>query len=221
VYQVIAEPGRVTDIALQPGEALSGVGGVAAGDTVRWVIGQSESGAGAGRQTHVLVKPTQSGLATNLVIATDRRAYHVELRSEARGYMPAVSWRYPETELIALKGAPPAVSLAAEPKSEALAEADLTRLCFDYRIEGRAPWRPVRVFDDGRRTVIDFPPQIASAQMPPLFVLAANGRGAELVNYRVQGHRMVVDGIFQAAELRMGAERRQLAVRLVREASRP
>src|SRR5689334_9949713 len=78
VFAVAARPGRVTDIVLQPGEALSAVNPVAAGDTVRWIIGDSESGAGAGKRVHVLLKPVEAGLATNLFIATDRRTYHLE-----------------------------------------------------------------------------------------------------------------------------------------------
>lgn len=219
VYQVTARPGRVTDIALQPGETLSATGAVAAGDTVRWIIGDSESGSGAARQVHVLVKPTAADIATNLVIATDRRTYHLELRSTASGYFAAVSWRYPEGELIALKGSPSqAVPLVAvPPKAEPPPEPDLTRLYFGYRIEGRAPWRPLRVFDDGHRTVIDFPTTISAGEMPPLFILNAKGDAAELVNYRVTGGRMIVDRLFHAAELRLGAERRQAAVRLVRD----
>ncbi|MBN9054380.1 MAG: TrbG/VirB9 family P-type conjugative transfer protein, partial [Rhizobiales bacterium] len=47
LYQVYAAPGQVTDIALQPGEELVGSGPVAAGDTVRWIIGDTVSGSGA------------------------------------------------------------------------------------------------------------------------------------------------------------------------------
>jgi type IV secretion system protein VirB9 len=217
VFVVAARPGRVTDIALQPGETLSATGAVAAGDTVRWIVGESESGSGAGRQTHVLVKPTTADIATNLVVSTDRRVYHLELKASDRGYTPAVSWRYPEGELIALKG-PPAGPKPPDP-APAKAEPpafDLARLNFCYRIEGQAPWRPERVYDDGRRTVIDFPASISSGEMPPLFVMSAKGDATELVNYRVEGRRMIVDRLFQVAELRMGAERRQLRVRLVR-----
>src|SRR3546814_7965671 len=74
LYQVYASPGRVTDIALQPGEALVSV---SAGDTVRWIIGDAESGSGVGKRLHVLVKPSRAGLRTNLVINTDRRSYHL------------------------------------------------------------------------------------------------------------------------------------------------
>jgi type IV secretion system protein VirB9 len=81
LYQVYASPGQITDISLQPGEQLVGSGPVAAGDTVRWIIGDTESGTGAGKVVHILVKPTRPELMTNLVINTDRRTYHMELRS--------------------------------------------------------------------------------------------------------------------------------------------
>ena len=51
LYQVYAAPGQITDIALQEGEQLVGSGPVAAGDTVRWIIGDTESGTGAD-ETH-------------------------------------------------------------------------------------------------------------------------------------------------------------------------
>jgi type IV secretion system protein TrbG len=228
VYQVLARPGRVTDIVLQPGEALSATNPVAAGDTVRWIVGDSESGAGPAKQVHVLVKPVDVALATNLVIATDRRTYHLELKSSAGAYMAAVAWRYPDGELVALRGAPPApVTAVAEPKSavpppaQVAPEPDLSCLNFNYRLDGNAPFRPLRVFDDGRRTVIDFAPSISASEMPPLFVMSADGKAAELVNYRVQGRRMIVDRLFEAAELRLGAEKRQSRVRIMREAPRP
>ena len=62
LYQVYAAPGQVTDVALQPGEQLVGSGPVAAGDTVRWIIGDTESGTGAAKQVHILVKPTRPDL---------------------------------------------------------------------------------------------------------------------------------------------------------------
>jgi type IV secretion system protein VirB9 len=219
VYAVTTRPGRITDIALQPGESLSATGGVAAGDTVRWIIGDSESGAGAARQVHVLVKPVAADIATNLVIATDRRTYHLELRSGPGGYMASVSWRYPQGELIALEGRPasPLAMVAPAPRATPAPEPDLAALNFGYRIEGRAAWRPLRVFDDGRRTAIDFPPSVSAGELPPLFSLGAKDE-AELVNYRVEGRRIIVDHLFDVAELRLGAGRNQVRVRLVREA---
>jgi type IV secretion system protein VirB9 len=211
LYQVYAAPGEVTDIALEPGETLAGTGPVAAGDTVRWVIGDTESGAGAAKCVHILVKPTRADLRTNLVINTDRRTYHLELRATPATYMAGVSWRYPAGDLLAIRQAAP----PDPPPGGAAAGLDLDHLDFRYRIEGpHVAWRPVQAFDDGRQTFIEFPANIAQGEMPPLFVIGPDGKSAELVNYRVLGRHMVVDRLFQAAELRMGDQRSQERVRI-------
>ena len=153
VFRLYAAPGAVSDIALQPGETLVSV---AAGDTIRWIIGDTTSGSGATRRTHILVKPSSAGLATNLVIATDRRVYHVDARSNPRTAMTGISWAYPEDALVALRGTP---GLEADPVAAGVA---VDQLNFNYRIEGdNPPWRPVRAFDDGRQVFIEFAPSLA------------------------------------------------------------
>ena len=209
LYRLYAAPERVTDIALQPGEAVTSV---AAGDTVRWIVGDTTSGSGAGRRTHILVKPNSAGLATNLVITTDRRVYHLQLESTRTTAMAALSWTYPQDALIALQGATAAAE-AAMPIASGLAVESLR---FGYRISGDdPPWRPLRAFDDGRQTFIEFPASIAQGEAPPLFVLDERGE-ASLVNYRMAGRYYVVDRLFARAELRLGAER-QAVVRISRE----
>jgi P-type conjugative transfer protein TrbG len=211
LYQVYTAPGQVTDIALQEGEQLVGSGPVAAGDTVRWIIGDTESGTGPTKRVHIEVKPTRPDLVTNLVINTDRRTYHLELRSTEKAYMASVSWQYPQDQLIALR------------RHNAVAEAatpDLARLNFRYAIEGDTPaWRPLRAFDDGAKVFIEFPRGIRQGEMPPLFVLGPEG-GAELVNYRARQNYYVVDRLFAAAELRLGGDHQQ-KVRIVRTDGRP
>lgn len=208
VFRLLAAPERITDIALEPGETLVSV---AAGDTVRWTVGDTTSGSGDTRRTHILVKPFAANLATNLVITTDRRAYHLQLESTARTAMAALSWTYPQDALIALRGRA-AAAQAAVPVAAGLA---VERLDFGYAISGdNPPWRPVRVFDDGRQTYIQFPAAIAQGDAPPLFVTGENGQ-VELVNYRMAGHYYVVDRLFASAELRLG-ERRQQIVRIAR-----
>ena len=211
LYEVYAAPGEVTDIVLQPGEALAGTGPVAAGDTVRWVIGDTDSGAGPGKSVHILIKPTGPDLRTNLVINTDRRTYHLELRATPATYMASVSWRYPQGELVAIhQTAPP--DMPADSVGKGL---DVDHLDFRYRIKGPHPsWRPVQAFDDGRQTYIAFPPGVGQGDMPPLFVVGSDGKSTELVNYRVQGQHMVVDRLFQAAELRMGDKKSAVRVRI-------
>ena len=212
LYQVYAAPGRVTDIALEPGEALVAV---ASGDTVRWVIGDTSSGSGAGKRTHILVKPFASGLSTNLVITTERRSYHLALTSNGKTAMAALSWTYPQDALIALKSAE-ARAAAAAPAATGIA---IDQLRFGYVISGDKPdWRPLRAFDDGRQTFIEFPATLGVGEAPPLFLIDRKG-GAQLVNYRLSGRFYVVDRLFDAAELRLGT-RRQDVVRIQRTAGK-
>ena len=213
LYQVYGAPGQVTDIALQEGEQLVGSGPVAAGDTVRWIIGDTESGTAAAKKIHILVKPTRPELISNLVINTDRRTYHLELRSTEKTYMASVSWIYPQDELIALRRRN-ALADAAAPVETAL---DINSLRFRYAIEGdNPPWRPLRAFDDGNKVYIEFPRGIGQGEMPPLFIVGPEGKTSELVNYRVRGSHMIVDRLFAAAELRLGDGGSERRVRIVR-----
>ena len=206
LYRLYAAPERITDIALQPGETIVSV---AAGDTVRWTVGDTTSGIGESKRVHILVKPFSAGLRTNLVIATDRRTYHLQLESTLATAMAAISWIYPQDELIALRRQQDAAA-AATPIASGLSVESLN---FSYAISGDKPaWRPLRAFDDGRRTYIEFSPAIAVGEAPPLFVIGEDGE-AQLVNYRVAGLYYVVDRLFGAAELRLGGKK-QLIVRI-------
>ncbi|MDF0544910.1 P-type conjugative transfer protein TrbG [Sphingobium sp. H39-3-25] len=216
LYQVYAAPGQVTDIALQEGEQLVGVGPVAAGDTVRWIIGDTVSGSGPTARVHILAKPTRPDISTNLVVNTDRRTYHLELRATPSTYMASVSWTYPQDRLIALRG----TNAAAASTAPVATGLDIAALNFRYRIEGdRVAWKPLRAFDDGRQVFIEFAAEISQGEMPPLFVTGAAG-DAELVNYRVQGRYMAVDRLFASAELRLGDRRTERRVRILRDDAR-
>ena len=205
LYQVYAAPGQVTDVALQEGEQLVGSGPVAAGDTVRWIIGDTESGTGPTKRIHILVKPTRPELISNLVINTDRRTYLLELRSAEKTYMASVSWQYPQDQLIALRRQ----NASAEAATPIMTGVDISRLRFRYAIEGDSPpWRPLSAFDDGSKVYIEMPGGIAQGEAPPLFVIGPEGDG-QLVNYRVRQNYYIVDRLFAAAELRMGGEHQQ------------
>lgn len=211
IYHAHTAPGMVTDIALQPGETLVAV---AAGDTARWIIGDTSSGSGEAKRTHILVKPFNAGLSTNLVITTDRRVYHLRL-SSGKVAMAALSWTYPQDELLAVKRA----AVAAEAEQPVASGLSVDQLRFDYLISGDKPaWRPLRAFDDGRQTFIEFPVSIAVGEAPPLFLIGPDG-AAELVNYRMRGRFYVVDRLFEMAELRMGTKKQQV-VRVTRGEAR-
>lgn len=204
LYQIYAAPGQITDIALEAGESLTGEGPIAAGDTARWIIGDTESGSGITRRVHVLVKPSRADISTNLVITTDKRSYLIELRSGEKPYMPAVAWAYPALRAGRQQTIPAAPAMP-----------DVAARNYRYSLPGDAPWKPVAVYDDGRRVYVEFPRGIVQGDMPPLFVIGSDGE-AQIANSRVYQNTLIVDRLFGAAELRLGGGKRQQTIRIIR-----
>src|SRR5450755_4413684 len=129
LYQVFASPGRVTDIVLQEGEELVTV---SAGDTVRWIVGDTTSATGSTLRVNILVKPTRVGLKTNLVVTTNRRTYLLELSSTPQAWMASVSWDYPKDRMLALQKQAQQAQAAA-PVDSGLS---LEQIRFRYAISG-------------------------------------------------------------------------------------
>lgn len=200
LYQVYASPGRVTAINLQAGEELVTV---AAGDTVRWIVGDTSSGSSEELRISILIKPTRVDIKTNLVITTTRRTYLIELTSTEQAWMASVSWDYPKDRMLALQ------RRASHAQAAAPVDAGLTleQLRFRYAFSGsNPPWKPLRAFDDGRKVYIQFPTGIDQGELPPLFVFGPEGDG-QLVNYRFRSPYYIVDRLFGAAELRLGNDK--------------
>jgi len=211
LYQVYAEPMRITDIALEPGEKI--LGEPASGDVVRWLLALGKSMERGVEQWHVYLKPTRPELETNLAINTDRRSYLLELHSYADTYMAAIVWHYPEDELARLQAQ---ASGLADQQKNAAPVVGIDALNFGYTIQvvkGAPVWTPVQVFDDGRRTFVRFPSAMVLREAPALFVLRDSE--TQLVNYRVKNDTYVIDRLIDAAELRVGQKDQEI-VRIVR-----
>lgn len=218
---VICSPLRLCDIALEVGENVQDV---MIGDT-RWKVQPSVSGKVPNQQVHAIVKPSDVGLVTSLMISTDRRVYNLTLKSSGENYMPQVTFAYPGSEtakawsgfiedqqtqieqanLIKTANAQAAAQAAREQTEReriaAMRSAEPPRLGvaidnlnFDYKISGKANWRPTRVFDDGIHTYVDLPNSALSDDVPVLVVSPAGG-GNEMVNYRLKNNRYVIDGL--------------------------
>jgi type IV secretion system protein TrbG len=215
LYEVETSPRFLTAIMLRPGEKLLAK---ASGDTVRWVLGETAEGSGPNQQVVVLLKPMRGGLKTNIVLTTDQRTYLIEAASrEGPAYTSAVSWNYPQEAMQALAAAEAAKAAQAATVVAQPALA-IDELHFGYRIEPvhiKPPrWQPLRVFDDGTRTYIQFPVNMAATDAPPLFLIGPKDT-AELVNYHYINGYYVVDRLMDAAELRIG-EKPQAIVRITR-----
>lgn len=141
------------------------------------------------------------------MITTDRRVYTIELRAREALYMPSVAWAYP---------APPPGSRVTTPSAPIIPAEAARNYRYALQVRGDSPpWRPISVFDDGRRVYVVFPRGIVQGEMPPIFVLGADGE-PQIVNSRIHQNVLIVDRLFGAAELRLGSGDRQQVVRIVR-----
>lgn len=205
---------QICDIALQAGELINSIH---LGDTARWTVEPAITGSGAGEVQHLIVKPMDVGLNTSMVVTTNRRTYHLKLRSHRTEYMPQVAFTYPEDALAKWEQIQHRAAAAKLPESG----QSLENLSFDYDIEGAAPWKPERVYHDEQHTFIEMPKAMSQTEAPSLLVVRQSSGlfGSDetvMVNYRVQNSRYIVDTIFDEAILIAGVGNNQDRITITR-----
>jgi type IV secretion system protein VirB9 len=208
--KVVCRPMYVTDVILQPGENVTGVH---PGDPVRWTFSPSRSGPADSEQTHVLIKPLMADISTNVIINTDRRTYQLDLMSSATNFMPSVSFSYPNDTLKEWD------SFMAERRREREKSVELASgysispedLHLDYEIRGKDSlrWKPVRVWDDGVKTYIQFKPGSVRRSVEAPILVVFEHKKEVLVNYRAAEDMYVVDRVFDVGALIVGTGARQ------------
>ena len=181
---VICSPLQVCDIELQGGEIVRDV---LVGDTVRWKVEPATSGATGGQAIHLIVKPTEPGLITSMVVTTSRRTYHIQLKSHPTQYMARVGFDYPEDVSTRMADINARIEASTIPGAGVPAD----QLNFGYSISGSARFRPTRVYTDGTKTYIQFSESVAAREAPVLFVVS--GGQNRIVNYRMKSNMMIVD----------------------------
>ena len=207
---------QITDIELQPGEKVVSVN---LGDTVRWQIQPAVS---AGDTTHIIIRPREIGLDTSMVVTTDRRTYHIRLRSNRTDYMSRVRFSYIEDALA--KWDVVKNEAVAKRKADTIPETNeyLGDLNFGYTVKGKARWKPVRVYNDSVKTIIEMPKAMSQTEAPTLMISRRMGRvlpknELTIVNYRIQGNRYIVDSVFDEAVLIVGVGGNQERVTITRK----
>jgi type IV secretion system protein VirB9 len=225
---MVCAPLRVCAIELQAGEHLQSQPQI--GDSRRWEITPVLSGSGLDETPLLIVKPIETGLETDLIVSTDRRTYVFRLVSDPTRFVSRLAFQYPGEDS-AKWAAFQAHQDAAKHDAEAIAEqarekdkragvvpmADnaLDNLYFDYKLNGDAAYRPQQVFDDGQHTYLIYPNDGRFRELPTLLI-QVNGK-SELVNFRVDGSRYIVDRLFDKAILVVGVGKKQTRVTITRE----
>lgn len=197
---------QVCDVSLQAGELVNSIH---LGDTARWTVEPAITGSGPAETQHLIIKPMDVGLETSLVVTTNRRTYHFKLRSHRTQYMPQVAFTYPEDALAKWDVIRSRETQERDQKTIPQTGEYLGDLNFDYDLDGDAAWMPVRVFNDGSKTILQMPKAMAQTEAPTLLVLRKEGSlftddETVMVNYRVQGDRYIVDTVFDKAILIAG-----------------
>jgi len=209
---IVCSPLNVCDVELQQGEIVRDLH---VGDTVRWKISPALSGATGNETTHLIIKPTEIGLMSTMVVTTDRRTYHMKLLSQQIDFLPRVSFNYPDE--LQQQWANYRVSVAQQETANTIADTgeSISALDFEYTISGDAPWKPVRVYNNGIKTIIQMPKTMSQTEAPALLVLG-NSNEEQLVNYRLKNERYIVDYIFNKAVLISGVGSDQQRVSITR-----
>lgn len=212
---------QVCDVALQPGEQVNGI---QLGDAARWSVEPAISGAGPTETLHLIIKPLDVGLETSLAVHTNRRSYHMRLRSHRTEYMPLVAFTYPEDQQAKWDMAKLREQKAEQARQDNIIPQTgeyLGNLNFEYSVDGSVAWKPTRVYNDGKKTIIEMPNAMSQAEAPTLLVVRKDGgllSDAEtvMVNYRVQNNRYIVDSVFDKAILVAGVGSSQDRVTITR-----
>ncbi|CAG2138364.1 hypothetical protein LMG19282_01485 [Cupriavidus campinensis] len=201
---------RVCDIQLQPGEIVTGK--PLAGDTVRWKMSKQVSGSGDQAVTHIVVKPTDTNIATNLLITTDRRSYQVELVSSAseKDYVNMIGFYYPE-DIAAEWDESARLKDKAQRARDKLVAAEMPagsieKLDFAYSIDGDSQFKPLRVYNNGQKVYIQMPESVTAAEAPVLMRVGTDGK-LEILNWRAKTPTLYeIDGLFEKAILLVGTD---------------
>jgi len=224
---LVCAPLRVCAIELQAGEHLESQPQI--GDSRRWEITPVLSGSGLDETPLLIVKPIEAGLETDLIVSTDRRTYVFRLISDPTRFVSRLAFQYPgedATKWAAFQARQDAAKRDAEAVAEQahekdkragvvpLAENALDNLYFDYKLSGDAAYRPQQVFDDGQHTYLIYPNDGRFRELPTLLI-QVNGK-SELVNFRVDGSRYIVDRLFDKAILVVGVGKKQTRVTIAR-----
>jgi P-type conjugative transfer protein TrbG len=210
---------QVCDVALQAGEQVNSLN---LGDTVRWTVDPAITGSGPNEVQHLIIKPHDVGLDTSLVVTTDRRTYHLRLRSHRTMYMPLVAFVYQEESVSKWQAIKDREKKEIQEKTNPQTGEYMGNLNFNYEVTGDTSWKPTRVYNDGTKTIIEMPPSMSQTEAPTLLVVRKDGGlftddETVMVNYRIQSNRYIVDTVFEKAILIAGVGGSQDIVTIQRE----
>lgn len=201
-YEIYCQPYRVTDVQLEPGEQVIEMPFLS--ESKVWEIGAGVSRVGGVDTQHFFLKPAYSGLETSFIIITDKRVYHLMLKSYRDTYMTQVKWEYPNTMPFTLNSS--TLNNNVNKLTKETVAVDPAFLSFDYKMSyslfKKPYWLPERVYDDGKKTYITMNDTVLHMTSPVLF-----NQNNERINYLVNKNLIVINELIEKVTLRVGNEK--------------
>ncbi|EAI0963752.1 P-type conjugative transfer protein TrbG [Campylobacter coli] len=218
---IVTAPLRLTDISLEPGEVIKDV---QIGDSIRWAVSLSVSGEEPYLISHIIIKPTDKNLQTTMNIMTNKRVYRLNLISEAKKFMPAVSFNYPNSIIKTLEDYKNQMKAKSESKNFYKTKDDeipsnIENLDFGYSVEGNAPFKPLRIYNDGIKTYIQMPKNLKFYEAPALMILDSSNE-KQIVNYRLKYDTFIVDRLFNKAILLSNVGSKQEKIKITKHSNK-
>jgi type IV secretion system protein TrbG len=181
-------------------------------DRPPWTVTLGQAGT---KYPLVHVRVTRPGLTTSLTVATTKRLYVVDLKSVNRSKIRVIRWPdRPASDRVEARMLPHPQAPASYHVGYRICPGD--EGC--AREKAAPTWRPMTAMDDGHKTYIFFPQNLAVMPAPMLRLIGPTG--PEVANARLLESVMVIDHLLNQAELRLGAGGTAEVVTITRQAAR-
>jgi type IV secretion system protein VirB9 len=173
------------------------VSSISMGDTTGWQIVPSGN--------RIFLKPVENDVTTNMTLITNKRTYYFELYAEEAqdirdpDMVFNVKFIYPDEEM--------EDNLKTYATSNADNGPDLEHpedYNFNYTISGHEDIAPVKIFDDGNFTYLQF--RDRNSQIPAIFSVDQDLK-EEIVNYKPSksdANLIIIERVYKKLSLRLG-----------------
>jgi type IV secretion system protein VirB9 len=188
VYKIVATYGFQTTIEFAEKETVETI---SIGDSIAWQV------VPAGHR--VFLKPQEPNAVTNMTVITSLRSYYFELNAKTSRDPAGVTFLLRFTYA---DGNPGVVTVRAATQSPTSQAKKPTDYNFNYTLTGAREIAPVRVFDDGEFTYMQFR---ALTDLPAIF-LVDKQKQESVINYRIEGPYVVIERVASQFSLRHGSE---------------
>ncbi len=192
VFKYVGYYGYQASIELSKGEEVVSI---SMGDTTSWQIVPSGN--------RIFIKPMEQDATTNMTLITNKHTYFFELYAEEAADIRDpdmvfnVRFLYPDSdeEEGGLR------KFTVDTRGPDLDHPE--KYNFNYTISGHEDIAPIKIFDDGEFTYLQF--RDKNAEIPAIFAVDGSLRES-MVNYRlstVMGNTIVVEQVFKKLSVRL------------------